>query len=150
MDRQGEFRTLLREELLRRCRKNPTYSARAFARSLGVDAPTLNKIIRGKRPTGRITIERLGTRLGMGPDELAPYLTKPGRRKEPARSPSPDPYGQLAVDSFRIISDWHHYAILELLRLDHFRPDPAWVSKTLGIGSDDAPNSAGTPEQSHA
>jgi hypothetical protein len=32
-----------------------------------------------------------------------------------------------------MISDWYHFAILDLTRLDDFQPEPAWVSRKLGL-----------------
>ena len=39
----------------------------------------------------------------------------------------------MELDAFKIISDWHHLAILELTYLDEFKNDVKWISKTLGI-----------------
>ena len=39
----------------------------------------------------------------------------------------------LALDAFRIISEWYHYAILELMELEGFRQDPQWIAKKLDI-----------------
>jgi transcriptional regulator with XRE-family HTH domain len=66
----GSFRLFLQGELLSRCRKNESYSLRAFARALGCDAGTLSKVLSGKRAIGKITITRFGARLGLGPEEI--------------------------------------------------------------------------------
>lgn len=42
-----EFRALLRQELVRRSAKNPSYSLRSFAKSLGVNHATLSSILAG-------------------------------------------------------------------------------------------------------
>jgi len=42
-------------------------------------------------------------------------------------------YKQLAIDSFAIISDWHHYAILELIHVESFESDINWIANALGI-----------------
>jgi uncharacterized protein (TIGR02147 family) len=39
----------------------------------------------------------------------------------------------LTVDLFKAISDWYHYAILELTYFPNFKPDPGYISKKLGI-----------------
>ncbi len=36
-----------------------------------------------------------------------------------------------------LISDWYHYAILELVRLQEFRPDTRWIARVLGISPDE-------------
>ena len=37
------------------------------------------------------------------------------------------------LDTFAVISDWYHYAILSLLEVTDARLDPRWISKRLGI-----------------
>ncbi len=43
---QKDFRIFLQEELVLRCKKNPKFSMRAFARMLGVENSALSKIIK--------------------------------------------------------------------------------------------------------
>ena len=40
---------------------------------------------------------------------------------------------QLSTDSFYVIADWYHYAILNIIRLDNFKSDPKWIAKCLGL-----------------
>jgi uncharacterized protein (TIGR02147 family) len=134
-----DFRLFLQEELLRRCRANPSYSLRAFAKSLGTDFSSLSKILKGKRPLGPRAIRNLGKRLGLGPAELQRYLGGLKRShnaitgSETTLIEADTDYGQLALDSFQIISDWQHYAILELMRVDQFRSEEKWIARALGI-----------------
>ena len=39
----------------------------------------------------------------------------------------------MTIDTFAIISDWYHYAILELIKLKHFKADARWIAKTLNL-----------------
>ncbi len=41
-------------------------------------------------------------------------------------------------DTFAIISDWYHYAILELTHVKDFKSDTIWISKRLGITKSEA------------
>jgi uncharacterized protein (TIGR02147 family) len=133
---ETSFRHFLQGELIRRCEKNAAYSLRAFARTLGCDVSTLSKILKGKRPTGRITIEKLGARLGLSPERVQRFMESRERPTTATANTStmagPD-YQQLTLDSFKIISDWYHYGILELMRVDHFKPDSKWIARTLGL-----------------
>lgn len=133
----ASFRLYLQNELLRRCEKNPSYSLRAFARTLGCDVGTLSKILKGQRGIGRITIERLGMRLGLSPEEVGSFVSKSRRGKPATQAPAGASvaidYQQLTLDRFKVISDWYHYAILEVMALDRFRPDPRWIARELGI-----------------
>jgi plasmid maintenance system antidote protein VapI len=122
-----EFRRHLQNELILRCKRNPRYSLRAFAQQLEIDASALSKILNGKRPIGRKTILQLGSRLGMKPDELKRYTGTPDEQD------AEDTFEQLALDQFAIISDWYHFAILELMATDRFNPDPKSIARTLGL-----------------
>ena len=131
----ASFKLYLQNELLRRCEKNPAYSLRGFARTLGCDVATLSKMLKGQRGIGRITIENLGSRLGLNPNEITAFITKgkKGKRVNKGQDSVGIDYQQLTMDSFKVIADWYHYGILELMRVDHFRPDPKWIAKSLGI-----------------
>ena len=68
------FGAVLRAELTHRCARNPSYSLRAFARTLDVDHATLSQILRGRRALTRETIVQLGQRLGLDPARLEAFV----------------------------------------------------------------------------
>src|SRR5690242_4562906 len=70
-----EFRSLLQQELIERCRKNPSYSLRSFARALGVQAPTLSHLLRGKRPLTPKQIRKLGQALALSPGDIERFVS---------------------------------------------------------------------------
>lgn len=123
----------MQDELVRRCQGNPSYSLRAFARSLGYDFSALSKILRGDRPAGKKVIQSLGSKLGLGPEELQLYIQPLSRRSSSGVLQSVSQYELIAVDSFRVISEWYHFAILELMRVKGFDPSVSWISRSLGI-----------------
>ena len=129
MNGSTDFRKYLQTELLQRCKKNPSYSLRAFAKQLSVDPSTLSKILKGKRPLGSKLIVQLGSRCGLKPGDLKPYLAD---SLETGSTPSHS-YEQIALDRFAIIADWYHFAILELMTVKGFEPSPKWIARTLGI-----------------
>lgn len=118
---QVTFQNILQEELIKRCRKNPGYSLRAFAKSLRVEPSALSQMISGKRPISNKMKLRLGSALGLTVDELTsiPCCLAP--------------YPLIEMDTFAFISDWYHYAILELTHVSGFNADPTWISRRLGI-----------------
>ena len=122
-----DFRLRLQNELVRRCRKHPRYSLRAFARFLRVDHSSLSQILRGKRRLSPKLLQQFGERLGLTPAELARYQ---GVSNETV--PVPDPR-ELTHDAFQVISDWYHYAIFELVTLKEFEPDSKWIARVLGL-----------------
>jgi uncharacterized protein (TIGR02147 family) len=125
-----DFRSLLQEELLERCRANPNYSLRSFAKSLNVEPSALSQIINGKRPLTEKMKIRLGSALGLCIRELEKIPRDQSQKRGRAIARS---YQQITHDTFGVISDWYHYAILELTYIDGFKSDAGWIAKKLGI-----------------
>lgn len=134
----SDFRLALQRELIRRCKLNPKYSLRAFARFLGLESSRLSKILRGERPVSPKLIERLGKQLGLSPQELQSYVNaaqakKSGLAQPMTNSPERLRFLQLSQDTFEAIEDWHHYAILELMKVSDFKTEAKWLTQALGI-----------------
>ncbi|MBY0472244.1 TIGR02147 family protein [bacterium] len=132
ISRQGapDFRRLLQNELVRRTKENPSYSLRAFARMLGIQSGFLSKILLGQRRVTPSTVRRLGGKLGLGLKDLEHY--EQNCKLKPDKNVSQD-FRQIAYDHFQVISDWYHFAILELASIDGFEPNSRWIAKTLGL-----------------
>jgi uncharacterized protein (TIGR02147 family) len=99
-------------------------------------------MLNGKRAITVNSVERLGRAIGLSPKEISRYkiLTREknlGISLE-STSSSLDEFQQITLDSYAIISDWYHYAILELIRVRDFQPNIAWVAKSLGITKSEA------------
>ena len=123
------FRQHLQEELVERCRNNPNYSLRSFARSLKVEPSALSQMLNGKRPITEKMKFRLGSALGLSVTHLTNLpASKPAGVTAVENSPQ-----QLALDTFAIISDWYHFAMLELTYVEGFKADSTWISRRLGI-----------------
>jgi uncharacterized protein (TIGR02147 family) len=132
------FRLFLQAELGRRCAKNRQYSLRAFAKYLVIDHATLSQLLRGNRPLTARTIVRLGTRLGLKRPEIDRYAAHPTyRRSESANESTLGTVQQLASDAADVVGLWYHYAILELTRLHHFKPNTCWIARVLEITPDE-------------
>lgn len=125
-----DFTQYLRNELISRCNKNDGYSLRAFARQLGVNHATLSSIMAGKRPLTRNTIIKLGKALKLNPTQLENFLK---RHESTNISHAQTEHQCMALDTFMVISEWYHDAILELTHTKNFKPDIRWISHTLGI-----------------
>ena len=121
-----DFVTHLQHTLVDRCRKNPQYSLRSFARTLQVSPASISGIMNRRRPLTAKMILRLGQNLGMGPEELNPFL------KETAVSKVKN-FQALSADDFALISDWHYYAILELMKVNGFSAEAKWIANALGL-----------------
>jgi len=132
---EPDFREFLCEELGRRCRDNPQYSLRAFAGRLGVDHSTLGQILRGRRAVTEQTIRRFATTLEVPEAERDRYLAVHGATGR--GTATQQQFRRLSADVVAAVADWHHYAILELLKLRNFQPDSRWIARVLDIAVDD-------------
>jgi len=112
--------------LVERCRKNPSYSLRAFARSLEIEPSALSKILKGHRKISKSMCQRLCERLGI----LATDFIEDGHKTGELNVQS---YHAVDIDVFHLIADWYHYAILQLVHVKDFKADTKWVARTLDI-----------------
>lgn len=132
----NDFRQKLRSELELRVRRNPSYSVRAFARALDLDASALSKLLAGKRPLGKKLISRLGEKMGLSDKEIEKYIQAQQVRKK-LNTLNVDKltaqFKLLSAAEISSISHWYHYAILEVMDLKSFSSDLSWISKVLDI-----------------
>jgi transcriptional regulator with XRE-family HTH domain len=110
--------------------RNPKYSLRSYARYLGIDHSTLSQILRGKRALTDAMMARLGARLGLSDELIGHYMMRKGRGGVSAADITS---AQLSIDTFEVIGDWCHFALLELTRVEGFKPDSRWIARALGI-----------------
>jgi lambda repressor-like predicted transcriptional regulator len=116
------LRVLLQRELTERCAKNPRYSLRSFSKQVGVPISSLSSIMNGKRTISNKMKMHLAGALGWSLNEI-----------ENTRVTEEQKYHTIGLDSFHIISEWYHFAILELLKVKGYKQDPKWIAKALGI-----------------
>jgi uncharacterized protein (TIGR02147 family) len=131
-----DFKQYLQQELERRCAKNPGYSLRAFAATLGISASTVSHFLNGRRKMTASTIRSLGTALNLGPQEIHDFCESsaaPDRRSKITDQRKTENFENLSLEAFSIAADWYHDAILELTHLRSFRNDKKWIAKVLGI-----------------
>ncbi len=120
------FRTILFEELTHRRSKNPLYSLRAFARDLQVSTTCLSDVLAQRRNFSKKNALKVARSLGLDVDvaQVAPA---------PAPARSGYQLRQLSESEFEQISDWYHYAILNLAKLRVNNANPEWIARRLGI-----------------
>ncbi len=124
-----DFRSFLQNELTRRIKANPRFSLRAFASQLDVQSGFLSKILLGQRRVTQATIRRFGSRLGLSLQEIDQFIDTAERSTD-----EPDlGFRQIAYDHFQLVSDWYHFAILELAGIQTFHPETRWIARALGI-----------------
>ena len=126
--RSQDFKTYLQEELVLRCKRNPSYSLRSFAKAIGVSPSFLSKIFNGQRRITDQVFEKIATNLNLEPAIRSAFV-----EEEKSSSDSEMTLRDLQLEYFKIISDWYHYALIELTNLDGFHNSPEWISSKLGI-----------------
>ena len=140
----GFYKHCLKKELERRCESNPKYSLRAFARALRIDPGMLSRILSNQTiPTLKTSKKILGM-IDLDPRERDLFLRSvvnayqsknmskisqimDGKELEDFE------VERIEIDRFRIVSDWYHYAILELTFLEGFESSPKWIAAELGL-----------------
>jgi len=137
----------LRKEYQRRRLSNPKYSMRAFSKALGVDIGVLSRTLSGKRALSLVSADRISQQLKLSSTERNTFLHSIGQEKlkrdlgqVPAmpEAETDDVVYPVDNDAFRIISDWYHYAILEMTYTHPKGLSAVQISKTLGISKVEA------------
>lgn len=116
---------LLRKTLTERCQNNPQYSIRAFARASGISHTVLSLVLAGKRQFSKKATEKLADHLNLDPIQRQALMTRHLTNQQN--------FSNLSLDSFELISDWYHYAILSALELPGAQLDAQWMAKQIGI-----------------
>lgn len=142
------YQSLLKEEFAQRCNLNRSYSLRAFAQSLNLDAGTTSKILAGKQVPSVKVCDRLIEGLGLCPERKDKFLASVATRhrsrnlqrlssvfKTSVEEVEPVP---LESETYRVIAEWYHVAILELTCLDEPICLPRKVAAQLGISISEA------------
>jgi len=121
--------------------RNSSYSMRAFSKHLALTPATLSRILDRKRVPSLETVERITDRLGLKPADRRAFIRSSVesylQREVAPLSPTVE-VTEIDIDGFHIISDWYHYAILELTFVDGFQSDANWIARRLSISIDEA------------
>lgn len=139
------YQNFLSSEFEGRRLRNPNYSLRAFARDLGLAAPKLSEILRGKCGLSELSARRLATELALSEKEAIIFINqvivKHSRSKAEREKAlkvldslkEHHTFDEIALDAFKIIADWYHFAILELTEVEGFRSNVSWIAKRLNL-----------------
>ncbi len=115
---------------------------RAFASLLGINIGSLSGILSGKRVLTTKAAERICDRLGLAPEERNQVLhgLKSRSQKSAKIILSGDVPERIEVEeeTFRTISDWYHYGIMQLVRTKSYlegteHKGAKWIARQLRI-----------------
>lgn len=124
--------------------KNPRYSLRAFAKALNIPSGRLSEYLSNKRQITFAVAEQISTNLKFDSDLKTEFMTcvknyiqnKKGLKKELSQIEKGPKFNFISTDNqdrYRIVADWHHFAILTLMELQSFKSSIKWISKQLGL-----------------
>ena len=141
---ETDYRVFLENELKTRRELNPSYSLRAFARDLGLSAPRLSQVMSRKQGLSYESAKKVSKRLPLSEKEREIFCHSAGllhSRNNQDRNLHQERMDQirnetnkfLDLEYFKVISDWYHFAILELTYTEDFQSRPSWISRKLGV-----------------
>ncbi len=107
---QDLLREYLLEKFLTARYSNSSYSKRAFAKRIGVSHGSLIEIMNGKRKVSKKMAMKLCEKICLNPKQVQLILDE--------NSNVSNPQGvELREDQFELISNWSHFAVLNLIKL---------------------------------
>jgi len=121
---------VLKHEFSERCRRNPQYSLRAFARSLKIHSSTLSAILNNKRKITPKSAQKLLDELEVDAVEKKKIFLSLIEGQQDQGKPQ---YHILDDETLSIICDWEHFAVLSLLELEEKNKNPGWIANRLNI-----------------
>lgn len=126
MNQANQVRLILLEEFVKAQTRNPNYSLRAYSKKIGIATSAISEIFSGKRPITPKSAEKILVALNKDTKEVGDLLTS-------INTEGPQKYTPIDVDSFQVISDWHHFAIVSMTETKDFQSSPKWIAERLGI-----------------
>jgi len=133
------IRGLILNDFAKRCSRNPRYSMRRYAQSLGISHALLSLVLNGKRKPSRELALRTAERLGIGRDELALHFPIGASQSlNPAPKAEDSVFIRLSLEEYALISDWYFYAILSLLEIREAKWEARWIAGRLSISESQA------------
>lgn len=126
------IQNLLVKELTDRKDKNPLFSLRAFARQLKISPAQLSLLINGKKKLSSKLAQHLIEQLNLNTSEALDLIDHINPIKQKLKSPKTE-LQILSEEEFNLISDWVHFAILELAGLKRNKASSRWIASELSI-----------------
>lgn len=133
-----DYKHFLRIQLEDRIKKNPRYSLRMMASKIGISPSTLSDLLNDKRSCSIETAEKISHFFEMSPSTKEHFISlikidsikNPEIKKRASDAVLKKMHMNSRLDFeqniFEIISEWHHNAILALLKTDG-----VWNEKTI-------------------
>lgn len=154
MENQGaqSVSAILRDILAAKTSKNPSFSLRAFARTLGVSHTYLSLVLNEKKKLSMHKVVEFSELLGMDDKQRQNFISAATAEKETQtlmtlggqtfkvkrKKAKPAIYFELEADRYKVLQEWYHIPILDLTGTKNFRNDARWIAKRLQISTEQA------------
>jgi uncharacterized protein (TIGR02147 family) len=132
------FIEYLQQEFEFRKMRNPRYSMRAFAQSLGSQIGVVSSLLNGKRTLTPKTVEKFGLKLGLDLKEIQKYQKQIKFAKQVKLEGSFQNYKKEQVDTYSFYSNWINSAILMFLKAKKKMFTPQFLGKKFNVKASDA------------
>jgi uncharacterized protein (TIGR02147 family) len=143
---------ILRDILAAKTSKNPSFSLRAFARTLGVSHTYLSLVLNEKKKLSMHKVVEFSEILGMDEKQRRLFISAATAEKETQtlmtlggqtfrvkrKKAKPAIYFELEADRFKVLQEWYHIPLLDLPSTKDFKNDARWIAKRLQISTDQA------------
>jgi uncharacterized protein (TIGR02147 family) len=141
----NDYRSYLKKSLAEKISRNPSYSLRAFARQLGIHHSMLSAVFKNEKKISRDRAPLIADKLGLENEDKEYFCllveldqTKGIEQKSRILAQlssfrKSTPVYDLTVDHFKLISDWYHLPILQMVGEPYFKFDSKVISEKIGI-----------------
>ena len=119
---------ILKKKFSQKKERNLSYSLRSYSRDLGLDPSNLSKIMNYQKEIGSRLRTRLGKKMGFQALEIDGLLKPNSHAKTTDFN-----YNTHSLQVFQVVSEWQHYAILEVFKLQSFSQKVSWIAHRLGL-----------------
>lgn len=138
------YRDIIREELEKRIKANSSYSLRSFAKKLEMPPSRLSEILNHKQGISPKWAVKISQKLNFDKKKakhfklLVDYSQARSAVKKDLAGAAltklqMDQVREVPLDHYALISDFHHYALMELMKTENFKHSEAWMAEKLGI-----------------
>lgn len=138
------YRAILKQEFLSRKNANRYYTQASFARDIGIAPPKLSQILSKKCGLSKKRALKVAENLGFNEEETTYFASlvssQHGRSRtereqalKRAEALTTKASVTLSADQFDLLKDWHHFAILNLLKSKDVERDEKSLSRRLQL-----------------
>ncbi len=144
-----DYRKMLHGEFDLRRKQNPAYSMRSFARDLDLSPSRLSEVLNDKGHLSASTLLEVGARLGIPKNEVLAMQAAQSYKTAPENSAIKisaknflesfryqGQFSQLTEETYRILADWYHFAILSAMELDKYDGSVSYLARILRLNEE--------------